>query len=103
MRTFLTFLILSLAFPAVTTASWDFSRHAIPLSEIRAGGPPRDGIPALFNPEYVPATDADYMRDNERVLGVYRNGVARAYPIRVLSWHELVNENFGDEPLLVSW
>lgn len=96
-------LLMLIGLPAICQASWDFSRHAIPLDEIQAGGPPRDGIPALFSPKYVPATKVDYMRGGERVLGVFRNGVARAYPVRVLSWHELVNDTFGDEPLLVSW
>ncbi len=84
-------------------AGWDFSRHAIPIDEIQSGGPPRDGIPALTNPQYVAAEKADYMAPDEQVLGVFRNGVARAYPTRILSWHELVNDSFGAEPLLVSW
>jgi hypothetical protein len=82
---------------------WDFSKHAIPLDEIQGGGPPRDGIPALTNPKYVPATKADFMREEEQVLGVFLNGVARAYPTRILSWHEVVNDRFGELPVLVSW
>jgi hypothetical protein len=68
-----------------------------------SGGPPKDGIPALFSPKYVKAMNADFMRNEEGVLGVYRNGIARAYPTRILSHHELVNDRFGDDPLLVSW
>jgi hypothetical protein len=89
--------------PLTAMAQWDFSKHSIPLDDIVAGGPPRDGIPALTNPKYVPAGKADYMRDDEQVLGVFLNGVARAYPIRILSWHEVVNDDFGGEPVLVSW
>jgi hypothetical protein len=84
-------------------AEWDLSRHAIPPHQIQAGGPPRDGIPALFEPGYLAAEQATDMRADEQVIGVYRNGIARAYPIRILSWHELVNDSFGPEPLLVSW
>lgn len=85
------------------TQGWDFSRHSIPVEDIISGGPPRDGIPALIDPKYVKVDDADFMRDDDLVLGVYLNGVARAYPTRILSWHELVNDRFGDTPVLVSW
>lgn len=101
---FVTFsFLLILLFPALSLAEWDFSKHSIPLSEIKSGGPPRDGIPALFNPSYVPAAKAHFMRSDEQVLGVYLGGVARAYPTRILSWHELVNDHFGDTAVLVSW
>jgi hypothetical protein len=97
----LTAMLLTL--PLTALAQWDFSKHSIPLDEIVSGGPPKDGIPALTNPKYVPADQADYMRNDEDVLGVSLGGVARAYPIRILSWHEVVNDTFGGEPVLVSW
>ncbi len=101
MRTFLICaLILSLPLSAW---SWDYSRHSIPMEEIVSGGPPKDGIPALMKPKFVPSRDVDFMREDEQVLGVYRNGIARAYPTRILSWHELVNDRFSDLPVLVSW
>jgi hypothetical protein len=100
---FLISILLVLAVPLAAFGQWDFSKHSVPLDEIVAGGPPRDGIPALTNPEYVPAREAGYMREDEQVLGVFLQGVARAYPIRVLSWHEVVNDDFGQEPVLVSW
>ncbi len=104
MGNFLPFLatVLFLA-PSVVAADWDFSRHSIPLDQIRSGGPPKDGIPALTEPRYLPAQEAGFMRADEQVLGVHLNGVARAYPTRILSWHELVNDRFGDQPVLVSW
>ena len=84
-------------------ADWDFTKHAIPLDEIESGGPPKDGIPSLTSPKYLAAEQAEFMRDNEQVIGVVLNGVARAYPTRILSWHELVNDRFGGLPVLVSW
>ncbi len=96
-------VVIFLLMPMAAFAQWDFSKHSIPLDEIVSGGPPRDGIPALTNPDYVSAAKADYMRPDEQILGVFLNGVARAYPTRVLSWHEVVNDEFGDEPVLVSW
>ena len=84
-------------------AGWNYSNNIIPLDEIQSGGPPKDGIPALNNPDYLPATKATFMRAEEQVIGVYLNGVARAYPTRILSWHELVNDRFDRLPVLVSW
>lgn len=96
-------LFFGFSFPGATFAQWDFSKHSIPPSQIISGGPPRDGIPALFHPEYLTAQAAGFMHNEEQVLGVFLNGEARAYPLRILSWHELVNEDFGPDPVLVSW
>ncbi len=96
-------LILLFTLPPSVFAGWDFSRVTIPEEEIKSGGPPKDGIPALTNPQYLSASEAMFMQADEEVIGIYLNGVARAYPIRILSWHELVNDRFGDLPVLVSW
>jgi hypothetical protein len=101
LRTFIIF-ILVISFPLLVWG-WNFTKHIIPLEDIMSGGPPKDGIPALLNPKFVKAKDADYMRENENVLGVHLNGIARAYPTRILSWHESVNDKFGDFPVLASW
>ncbi|MDH3686957.1 MAG: DUF3179 domain-containing protein [Myxococcales bacterium] len=75
---------------------------SIPVAEILRGGPPRDGIPALDDPRVVAAGDAPWA-DDERVIGVVHGGRARAYPLGILVWHELVNDTVGDLPLLVSY
>jgi hypothetical protein len=98
---FLSMLLLLL--PIGAWPEWDFAKHAIPLDEIQSGGPPKDGIPALTEPRYVAAAKADFMGTDEQVIGVDLNGVVRAYPTRILSWHELVNDRFGGLPVLVSW
>lgn len=84
-------------------SAWDYSKHSIPIEDIMPGGPPRDGIPALMKPVFTSANKADFMRDDEQVMGVSLNGAVKAYPTRILSWHELVNDRFGDLPVLVSW
>jgi hypothetical protein len=99
-RCFFVCVLLLFAVPAL---AWDFDKHSIPVEEIRGGGPPKDGIPALTDPEYIPAADADFMRDDEQVIGLAYRGEARAYPLRIMSWHELVNDRLGDLPILVSW
>ena len=75
---------------------------SIPAAEILGGGPPRDGIPALDHPTTLTAAQADWS-DDEIVLGVVVAGQARAYPVAILNWHELVNDNVGGEPILVSF
>ena len=99
------FLILSiLVLSAPVHADWNFTKHSIPVEDIRGGGPPRDGIPALFNPQYITAGEADkLLKPGEKVLGLTLKGVSRAYPIRIMSHHELVNDEISGIPYLVSW
>lgn len=68
-----------------------------------AGGPGRDGIPALDLPLFVKAADAGFMRESDRVLGIEINGVARAYPLIVMWWHEIVNDTLGGDNVLVTY
>lgn len=74
----------------------------VPADEVLAGGPPRDGIPALMTPRVQSAAEAGWA-DDEMVLAIAIGGEARAYPIAILSWHELVNDELGGQPILVSY
>jgi hypothetical protein len=83
---------------------FDVTRHLISLDEIRGGGPPRDGIPALDNPLFLTAPEADrVLKPADVLIGLAFDGVAKAYPIRILNWHELVNDTVGARPVLVTW
>jgi len=75
----------------------------IPSEAIVSGGVDRDGIPALNNPEVVPASQGSFLGDGERVLGVVVDGEARAYPFIVMWWHEVVNDTLGGRPILVTY
>ncbi len=75
---------------------------AVPVVEIVRGGPARDEIPALDDPKRLEAGRAPYP-DEELVLGVRAGGAARAYPIALLDWHELVNDHLDGRAILVSW
>ena len=97
------FTILALLVMINPAMAWNYSKHSIKTDEIISGGPPKDGIPALISPKYVPASKATYMKPKEKVIGVVIKGEAKAYPIRVMSWHELVNDQIGGVPVLVSW
>jgi hypothetical protein len=75
----------------------------IRLEEIVWGGVLKDGIPSLDNPKLISATEADYMRDDDLVFGVSINGDARAYPLRIMGWHEMFNEVIGGVPVALAY
>ena len=75
----------------------------VPTDLIFDGGPGRDGIPALTNPEVLSANAADFLSPGRRVLGLVVNGEPRAYPLIVMWWHEMVNDTLGGEPVLVTY
>ncbi len=81
----------------------DFSRHSVPFAEIVSGGPPKDGIPAIDNPKFVPLAEATDLSDSEPVVSVKIADDARAYPLRVLIWHEIVNDTVGGVPVSVTY
>lgn len=82
----------------------DFSKHSVSYSEILSGGPPKDGIPAIDAPKFQSAREADeWLKDREPVVFVQVGDDARAYPIQILIWHEIVNDTVGGEPLMISF
>jgi hypothetical protein len=82
----------------------DKSKRSIDLNELKLGGPPKDGIPALNLPKFVPTAQAKAWLDaKEPVIVVEHTGEVRAYPLQILIWHELVNDQIGDAPVLVSY
>lgn len=103
------FIVLSLALAvslnvfAITKNGFDLTGALIPVDEILSGGPPRDGIPAINEPKFESAGEADWLRDKDRVLALVIQGQARAYPIRILNWHEIVNDKVGDQRFAVTY
>jgi hypothetical protein len=78
--------------------------HAnIPTAEIRSGGPAKDGIPALTDPAVLPAQAATYLATADRVIGVEIAGETRAYPLRILDYHECVNDTVGGVPVAITY
>jgi len=75
------------------------TQSTIRLDEVRWGGVKQDGIPPLRNPEMIAAEDAKYLRDSNIVFGIEVNGDARAYPKRILAWHEMFVDEVGGIPL----
>ncbi len=78
-------------------------KHKIRLEEIVWGGVRKDGIPALINPTHTGAAEAGYLNDDDLVFGVEINGDARAYPLRILDWHEMFNDVIGGVPVALAY
>jgi hypothetical protein len=81
--------------------AFNFDNLNIPRRGMARGGPTKDGIPALSDPEVVPIADADHLRDDDRVIGISLGGEGRAYPVRALAYHEVVNDEVGGVPVAV--
>lgn len=82
---------------------FDVSESLIPKDEILRGGPPRDGIPAILEPKFTDVEDAGWLKDDDLVTGIIHDGTAKAYPLRILVWHEAVNDEIKGVPVLVSY
>jgi len=75
----------------------------VDTAEIISGGPPPDGIPPIDEPTFLPTGAVDFLADDEPVLALEIEGDARAYPIQVMIWHEIVNDTVGDTPVSVTY
>ena len=74
----------------------DFSKRSVEFGEISSGGPPRDGIPPIDEPVFTTSKDADgWLNSKEPVIVLEIEGDARAYPLQILTWHEIVNDRVG--------
>jgi hypothetical protein len=83
---------------------FELTNLEIPISEIYPGVEQRTGIPVLDAPSFESSSEAgNWLGDNEMVLGVAFNGVVKAYPLRVISWHEVVNDEFAGENVMVTF
>ncbi len=82
----------------------DFSKHSVPFFEIISGGVGRDGIPPIDDPVFLNASDdPEYMEDDDPVVALEVEGEAKAYPLDVLQWHEIVNDELGGIPVTVTY
>ena len=82
---------------------FDLSKATIPNKEIHSGGPGRDGIPSIDAPKFIAAAQVDFLRDDDSVVSLSRGGKSRAYPLRILVWHEIVNDKFGGDEIAVTY
>lgn len=109
MKTYLSIFILTSVFFALSVFAspikngFDLANSYIPANDIQSGGPAKDGIPAIDNPYFIEAYQAGFLSANDRVLGIMVGGQARAYPIKILNWHEVVNDRVGRQSIVVSY
>ena len=87
---------------AQSMKGFDLSNASIPVDEIKDGGPPKDGIPAIDQPEFKKAS-AVQLDEQTRVMGVKVNEVAKAYPVPIMNYHEIVNDMFAGRPVVVTY
>jgi uncharacterized protein (DUF983 family) len=105
MKTNVLLVVMILFLQTITAQNkkgFNLDNAIIPVSEIKDGGPAKDGIPSIDAPKFIKASGAVLDR-NARILGVYENGIAKAYPISILNYHEIVNDHFGDQPVVVTF
>jgi hypothetical protein len=89
--------------PIITVGTAE-EKHTVPLDQIVSGGPPPDGIPSIDSPKFVSVSDGNkFLEDTDKVVGIKLNGDIRAYPLQILVWHEIVNDNVGDIPVAVTY
>jgi len=92
--------------PPFSTSGWttDFSKRTVEWSQILSGGPPKDGIPSIDEPVFVAIEDSqNRVSAKEPVIVFEHNDDARAYPLSILMWHEIVNDEVGGKPVTVTF
>ena len=82
---------------------FDISNSIVPKDEILRGGPPKDGIPAILNPKFQTSDEAKWLKEDDLVAGLSINGKGRAYPLKILVWHELVNDTIDNRAVLITY
>ena len=78
-------------------------KHLVPLDKIKGGGPPKDGIPSIDDPIFADVNNSQFVADSDTVIGLEINGEAKAYPLFILVWHEIVNDDVGGVPVSVTY
>ncbi len=79
-------------------------KYLVDPNKLVGGGPPKDGIPSIDNPKFVSLEEADqWIEDNELVLAIIYKGVKKVYPLQILVWHEIVNDEIGGDPILITY
>lgn len=75
----------------------------IPISDVKDGGPGKDGIPSIDNPNFTTANDVTFLNDNDLVVGIVSGDEVKAYPHIVLDWHEVVNDEINNNFITLNY
>lgn len=100
-------LVVFFAWPQVQARyfdnGFDLSDTLIDQSQIFHGGPAKDGIPSIDKPVFLTANKVEFLSDLDRILGIELNGITKAYPIKILNHHEIVNDYIGKQKIVISY
>ena len=96
-------LITNLAVATTSKNGFDLTDALVAKDEILLGGLQLDGIPAIDKPKFIPGKQAGFLNPDDRVLGLINNKQAKAYPIAILNYHEIVNDNVGGGRIVVTY
>ena len=91
--------------PPELSLGWktNFDKSLVPFSEFQSGGPGKDGIPAIDRPRFAAVDAVNFLRPAEPVIELVVRGRARAYPLQILIWHEIVNDRIAGVPVTVTF
>jgi hypothetical protein len=87
----------------IISTGFSLDNAIVPKDQILSGGPPKDGIPAILIPKFVRPEQAAFLKKGDQVIGVEVNGAAKAYPLKILNWHEVVNDTVNGIPIMVTF
>lgn len=96
-------IILPANFIFASIDDFDLSNSRLDISLLFSGGPGKDGIPAILKPKFILGSKDAFLQDGDLVIGIFEGKEAKAYPIKILNWHEIVNDEIGGIPIAVSW
>jgi len=100
---FTTLLLFSVSACAEEKNGFILDQGLISPEQVFQGGPAKDGIPAIDRPEFINASDAYFLKADDRILGIKIDGIAKAYPISILNWHEIVNDSTGGAAYTITY
>jgi hypothetical protein len=87
----------------VALTGFDLSRHSVPLDRIVSTNGSMAGIDAITKPAFITASKATFLTPEDRVVGVLINGRVRAYPLKILTWHQVVDDSIAGNPVAITY
>jgi len=95
--------VFSTCVQAESKNGFELSQASISSDQIFQGGPPRDGIPAINAPKFIPANQATFLNENDRILGLAVGHEIKAYPVKIMNWHEIVNDQTAGKNIAITF
>jgi hypothetical protein len=96
-------MIITVFMAFIGLTGFNIENAIVPQSEIFSGGMPKDGIPAILEPKFLKPNQVTFLEDSDHVIGVQIGNETKAYPIKILNWHEVVNDTINGVPIVVTF